>query len=442
MECGLRNWLWRTAKRAARGRRLSRLRTAATSLPLIAIAALGLRLGFAWDYQAQTPHRALSALPFLFESGNIAYSIASGHGFASPFRIDTGPTAWMTPLYPMLLAGIMRVFGIYTYPSWVAAVLTNIGFSTLVCVPLYYAAKQIGGRGLAAGAAWLWAIFPNAILLSYQSLWDTSLSALLGATVVWATLRIADRASERDWSLYGLLWGVTLMANAAVGSLAPLLVGWAAWKSRNWLRNAALAAGMIVLCCVPWTIRNYRVMHGFVPLRSTLGLQLWVGNNANAHVVWLGEQHPIHDAAERARYVEIGEIAYMAEKRDDAIRYILSFQRHEAELIAGRFVQFWSGGSQHPIGDFIGNHSAWFRFVLVFNLAAAAGTLWGIVVLFRRRSRYAFPLAAGPVVFPFAYYLTLALPRYRHPIDPTLMLLTAIALASLARPGKRIEESR
>lgn len=414
----------------------ARFRRILTSLPLIVIVALGLRLAFAWDYQAHTPHQALRALPFLFESGNIAYSIASGHGFASPFRAATGPTAWMTPLYPLLLAGVMRAFGIYTYQSWVAAVLINICFSTLACIPLYYAAKRVGGSGLAAGATWLWAVFPNAILLSFESLWDASLSALLGATVLWATLRLADRSGERDWTLYGLLWGVVLMVNAAVLSLLPLLLGWAAYRNRAhgwpWLRNTALACGMIALCCVPWTVRNYRAMHAFIPLRSILGLQLWVGNNPDAHVVWLGEQHPIHDSAERRRYVEMGEIAYMTEKEHNAIRYMLTHPGREARLMAGRFVMFWSGGSPHPIDDFVTNHSAWFRYVLLFNLCVGVGALIGIAMLFRGGSVYAFPLAAGPVVFPFAYYLTLAFPRYKHPIDPTLMLLTAVALSGLA----------
>jgi Dolichyl-phosphate-mannose-protein mannosyltransferase len=412
-------------------------KTAAKSLPLILIVALGVRLAFIWDYQASTPHRTLSALPFLFESGNIAYSLASGHGFGSPFRVDTGPTAWMTPLYPLILSGIMRLFGIYTFQSWVAAVLMNAGFSTLACIPLYYAGKRVGGAGLGAGAAWLWAIFPNAILLSFQSLWDTSLSALLGATLIWATLKLADTTSDRAWTLYGLLWGVVIMTNAAVLSLFPPLLGWAVYQTRKHaLRNIALACGMVILCCIPWTVRNYRVFHAFVPLRSTLGLQLFVGNNADAHVVWLGEQHPIHDNSERDRYVQMGEIAYMAEKRNDAIRYILTFPSHEAELIAGRFVMLWSGGTLHPVDDFIHNQSLWFRYVLLFNIAAGLGALAGIVVLIRRHSIYTFPLAAGPIIFPFAYYFTLALPRYRHPIDPTLMLLTAIAISNSLRRRK------
>jgi hypothetical protein len=75
----------------------------------------------------------------------------------------------------------------------------------------------------------------------------------------------------------------------------------------------------------------------------------------------------------------------------------------------------------------------------VFNLCAAGGALAAIVLLFRDRSIYAFPLAAGPVVFPIAYYMTLALPRYRHPIDPELMLLLAMAIkkAAFRSGGKR-----
>ena len=404
-----------------------RLQKITTSLPLIFLIALTLRAVPAWNYQAHTPHRGLAAVPFLFESGNIAVSLAQGHGFSSPLRLDTGPTAWMTPLYPWLLSLIMRIFGVYTFASWVAAISMNICFSSLTCIPLYFAGKRIQGVYLAAAAAWLWAIFPNAILLSYQSLWDTSLSALLGATALWATLRIADSASERDWTLYGLLWGIILMANAAVLSLLPPLLGWAAYRNRQW-KNAALAAAMIILACIPWTLRNYVVFHNLVPLRSTLGLQMWAGNNPQAKVIWLGEQHPVNDASERNEYIQMGEIAYMAEKRRNAVNYILTHPAHEAQLIFGRFIMFWTAGTAHPIDDFLSTKSLWFRYVLLFNICEALAAGAAIIILIRRRSTFLVPLAAGPVIFPFAYYLTLALPRYKHPMDPTLLLLTASVL--------------
>ncbi|MGC2016431.1 MAG: hypothetical protein WA657_11410, partial [Candidatus Acidiferrales bacterium] len=99
------------------------LRSAATSIWIILFVALAVRLGFMWQYQSSHPKQAVSVIPFLFESGNIAHSLATGHGFSSPFRVDTGPTAWMTPAFPLLLAGIFRLFGAYTFHAWEAIVL-------------------------------------------------------------------------------------------------------------------------------------------------------------------------------------------------------------------------------------------------------------------------------------------------------------------------------
>src|SRR5947209_10047508 len=139
-----------------------------TGLVCVVLAALGLRLGFLLNYVNHHPHQALAAIPFLFEPGNIAYSLVNGHGFGSPFRVDTGPTAWMAPVWSMVLAGIFRIFGSYTFSAFVAAAAMNVIFSVLVCVPLFFAGKRVGGPA----AAWLWAISPTAIVLPYESLWE------------------------------------------------------------------------------------------------------------------------------------------------------------------------------------------------------------------------------------------------------------------------------
>ena len=443
-----------------------RLQTAAASLPLILAVALGLRLGFAWHYQSQRPRQALAVIPFLFESGNIASSLAAGNGFSSPFRVDTGPTAWMTPVYPLLLAGVFRLFGVYTFHAWLASVGLNILFCALACVPIFFAGQRVGGAGVAAAAAWLWAVFPNAILIPVESMWEACLAALLGATILWATLALArsrrrigrTRDRIRDWWAYGLLWGFALMTEATFASLLPLLLGWLGWlayragreesgarkeetgrprPAKSTLGGPALAGAVAILCCIPWTIRNYAVFHTLVPLRSILGLQLYVGNNPQAGEIWLGENHPIHDQAERDRYTERGEIAYTREKLHAAIRYMVSHPRREAQLTAYRFVAIWSGGTPHPVTDFLHRPSLRFRGVLLFNLFVAIGALWGIVVLCRARSVYAFPLSVFPIVYPCAYYLTLALPRYSLPIDPIVVLLTAVALNSPKVEGRR-----
>jgi hypothetical protein len=278
-------------------------------------------------------------------------------------------------------------------------------------------------------------------------MWEACLAALLAATILWGTLALAGSRRVRDWWAYGLLWGLALMTEATFASLLPLLLGWLAYLTRRqaqrpWFARPALALAVTVLCCLPWTIRNYEVFHSVVPLRSILGLQLYVGNNPLAQDIWRGENHPIHDQAERDRYTELGEIAYAREKLHAAIRYMLAHPRREVHLIGYRFVAIWAGGTPHPITDFLHNRSLQFRGVLLFNLFVAIGALLGIVALYRRRSLYTFPLAVFPVVYPCAYYLTLALPRYSLPIDPVVMLLTAVALKSHLKSQKSKVEGR
>src|SRR5262245_36784351 len=47
----------------------------------------------------------------------IAKSLLGGQGFSSPFALPTGPTAFVAPIYPVVLAAIESVFGIATRSS-------------------------------------------------------------------------------------------------------------------------------------------------------------------------------------------------------------------------------------------------------------------------------------------------------------------------------------
>src|SRR5580700_177774 len=412
------------------------LREAATSLILIVAFALGTRLAFAWYEERQISAQVLSIVPFQTETGHIAYSIASGKGFSSPFQRDSGPTAWLAPVYPYLLAGILKVFGIYTLRSFFSAVLLNILYSAGACVPIFYAGKRIAGLGVASAAAWLWALFPNAIIIPFEWIWDTSLSALLVATVLWATLELAESRRARDWSLYGLLWGFTLLTNPAVASLLPVLLTWVAYRHRNrdraslWLVRPALAAAIALLCCVPWTIRNYVQFHKFIPLRSNFAFELYIGNNEN-----YDEQHQFRPGAitqdrEILRYLRMGETAFMEEEKRKAIAFITAHPRIELWLVLERFVDFWLG-SASPLAAFRQADSLWLYFILACNIVAPLTAFVGILVLFATKNPYALPVVAFPLVFPLLYYVTHTSLRYRHPVDPLVLLLAAIGVHGL-----------
>jgi hypothetical protein len=420
-------------------------RKATTSLALILAVALGSRLAFAWDQERKIPPGVLGIVPFQQETGNIAYSLAAGHGFGSVFRGDTGPTAWLTPVYPLLVAALFKVFGIFTVQAFFAAVFLNIFSSAAACVPIFYAGKRIAGLGVASGAAWLWALFPNAVMIPFEWIWDTSLSALLAATILWATLELSESPRLSGWCGYGLLWGLTLMTNPALVSLLPLLLGWAVYRSRgnglSRLSRPTLAFGVVVLCCLPWTIRNYVVFHRFIPLRSNLSFELWLGNNDVYDEHSPNTRTRITKYEEVRRYTQLGETAFMQEKWKQATQFMGSHPRLELYLIGKRVVATWTG-LESPVRDFLATDSLLIRGVLLCNVFAAAEALLGTVALWRRRNGFAFPSAAFPIVFPCLYYATHASLRYRYPIDPIVLLLTAVAVQATLATISRKEHAK
>lgn len=394
---------------------------------LILAVAFCLRVALVLFYEATTSRQALSVIPFLFEPGNIAFALSHGQGFSSPLRTPTGPTAWMAPVYPLILAAIFKLFGAYTSPAYLAAVLFNILCSALTCIPVFKAGQRIAGPSVAVTAAWLWAIFPNAILLPVQSMWDTSLAALLAAVILYRTITLTRNSGLRDWCLYGLLWGLTLMTNPTLVLLAPFLFGWLLWRTRV-ISAFLLAVCIAALCCVPWAVRNYVVFGAFIPFRSVLGLQLWVGNNDRAIDGRPGEVHPLSNSTERESYRRMGELAYMGAKKSEALHWIVTHPQVELHLTWVRFVETWTGGSPHPLRDLLHIDSIEFRSILLFNLLVAAGTLVGLGFVLQTRNSYWFPLAMFPLLLPIPAYLTLSSARYRHPLDPAILLLTAIAI--------------
>ncbi len=407
------------------------LRRAATSLLLILVVAMVVRVAFAWYEERQISGRVLSVVPFQTETGHIAYSIASGKGFSSPFQRDSGPTAWLAPVYPYLLAGIFKLFGIYTLPSFFAALSLNILFSVGACVPIFYTGKRIAGIGVGSAAAWLWAIFPNAVIIPFEWIWDTCLSALLVATLLWATLELAESRRVRDWCFYGLLWGFALLTNPAIALLFPELLVWAAYRSRDrvhsasWLMRPVLAAALALLCCLPWTIRNYVQFHKLIPLRSNFAFELYIGNNENYDDQHRSRPSAITQDREIFRYLHMGETAFMEEEKRKAVAFIVEHPRIELWLVSQRFVDFWTGTST-PLAAFRQADSLWLRIILLCNDLAPLCAFLGVIVLLATKNSYALPVVAIPILFPLLYYVTHTSLRYRHPIDPVVLLLAVI----------------
>jgi hypothetical protein len=416
---------------------LRRLLILLTSVWLITAAAFLARVTFVWDQQRKIPHNVLATVPFEQEVGNIASALAAGRGFSEVFRQPTGPTAWLAPIYPTLIAALFRIFGTFTYSAFLAAVLLNCVFSAAATVPLFFAARRMGGLAVAALSAWLWAIYPNAVMLPFEWVWDTSLSAFLTAAILFATFHLTETRKALNWIAYGILWAIALLTNPAIGILLPFFLSWLMLRRspgpRPSPRLLAASLAATILCCLPWTIRNYVQFHRLIPVRSNFAFELWLGNNNIFDEHAVGGIQRISRFGEARLYSQLGENGFMDQKRALAFDFIRSHHALELRLFARRFTATWLG-TETPWRDFLSTDSVLIRTIFICNALIALGTLAGIVILFLRRNPYAIPLALVPVLFPVVYYVTHTSLRYRHPMDFALLLLTSVALISAIHP--------
>src|SRR5215470_9896429 len=120
------------------------------STVFITLIAMSLRIAYLIHQAGLIPSEALATVPFQNEVGNVAAALAQGQGFCCLFRQATGPTAWLAPVYPVLIAALFKIFGTFTVPAFYAAALMNSVFSALAAVPLFYAAKRVAGLSVAA----------------------------------------------------------------------------------------------------------------------------------------------------------------------------------------------------------------------------------------------------------------------------------------------------
>jgi hypothetical protein len=404
-----------------------------TSFWFIAAAALGTRIAFIVNQQRKIPHQILATVPFEQETGNIAFALSQGKGFSNLFRQNTGPTAWLPPVYPFLLSLIFRVFGAFTISSFFAAVLLNALFSAAATFPLYHLARQLTGRTVAIVTAWVWVFLPAGIMMPFEWIWDTSLSILFATTLLWMTFRISNSASPKRWLAYGLLWAIALLTNPSLGIALPFFLIWAALRARDLVqlswRIPAITFALILLCCLPWTIRNYSAFHRFIPIRSSLPFELWIGNNDIFDPHAINGIQRITRFEETRHYAQLGENAYLAEKWTRATFFIRQKPALFLQLTGRKIIATWIGTEQ-PFSDFLHANSFLVRTVLLCNFLLTLGTAAGVLLVARARNPFAAPLAVFPMLYPLVYYFTHTSLRYRHPIDPLLLFLAVFAFAA------------
>jgi 4-amino-4-deoxy-L-arabinose transferase-like glycosyltransferase len=355
------------------------------------------------------------------ESANIAASIASGQGFSNPFVIPTGPTAWLGPVYPFLLSRIFAVFGSYTRASIVCAILLNCLISALTCIPVYFVALYTFGERMGRLSAWVWALFPYTMYWGLRAVWDTCLSTFLLTLLFMMTLQLAKSSTPRKWAFYGLLWGVAGMTNTAELAFLPFAGTWICYRQfrqgKPFFRNAAIGAVLFFATVAPWTVRNYRVFHKFIPIRGNFGEEFHLGNTPDALGIWQVWLHPTQNSLELDLYRRMGEVAFLRSKLEQTLQFVHDRPGRFAYLTAAHFVYYWAGSPRTE------KYPGLYEAKTALFLSSSVFAFWGLLIALRQRWPGAQLYLWLFLAFPAIYYITFPHSRYRHPIEPEMLIL-------------------
>ena len=363
---------------------------------------------------------------FGWEMGRIARSIVNGQGFSSPTDLNTGPTAWAAPVYPYVIAAAFKIFGLYSRMAAFAMLVFNSVFASLTCWTLYRVGTRVYNQSVGRGTAWTWAVFPYVIYWPVRIIWEVSFSTFLLSLALWLTIRLADEARRRDWVLYGLLWGLILLTNTTLVILWPFFILWMLWAGKSRAQFSGIVVSLIVaaLCITPWTIRNYEVFGRLFLIRDNLPLELHEANNEASAGLWTRAEHPGNDPVSARRFQELGEIGFMNEKKAQVHQFIREHPKEFALFTLKRVWYFWAAPPQTVI---LGGFDLWTARHVEYLLAALFAFA-GLGLTFYQRNSYAWLLAPFLLIYPLPYYLVNPFQRYKHPIEPVMLLLIVYLL--------------
>ena len=345
-----------------------------------------------------------------------------------------GDSAHVAPLYPMILGSAYRVFGWSDSERWISqAALAVIGTSLAISLTPVLArrARLSISSGLAAGT--LLAISPLNFWIETSGAWEQPYSALLllGMLLTFISLHNCRWTS---WPLVvtaGVIFGICALLSPALLPAAGLMLLVETGSMKGTRGRVALRILVLVLIPVmlvtPWVIRNYKVLGGFVPLRSNFGLELWIGNNpgSTGKTYSIAENpqiyriHPFKSGREQAELRRVGELRYMHDKSRMARQWIAENPHKFALLTLQRFQLFW-----FPSTDMWRPDVPLRRWKSGIMIVAALGAFCEIVRLFVARNEYRWLLVSALFCPSFLYLITHVDPRYRYPVFGVSVLLT------------------
>lgn len=217
-----------------------------------------------------------------YEHGEIAENLLAGRGFSIRLLGAEGPTSQQAPVYPIVVAAAYAIGGVGTPTSllWLQLGQALLG-GWLVAGTLALAREVVPDRPIVALLAGLIAALHPTLVYATTHVQVAPLAApILVWALVWA-YRGGRSGRGRDLATAGLWLGLLVLTDPILGLIAPGMA-WAVGMGRGSWRQTArpvlVLAATATLVVAPWIVRNARVHHELVLVKSTFGYAFWQGN--------------------------------------------------------------------------------------------------------------------------------------------------------------------
>ena len=336
----------------------------------------------------------------------------------------------MPPVFPLVVAFCFKFFGVHTVASIFAVHAFNCVISVLATIPVFLLARRSFGERVAWWAAWAWAFSPYGIYFSAAWAWSTHLLLLGVCWMLYLAQDLERSPSLKLWAGFGLLAGLTALTEPSVLVTLPVLMGVALVQlgraGKSWFVPGAVASLVVFATLAPWTIRNAMVFHKFIPMRDSMGLEMWMGNNGY-DLRWTSDDlHPLHDKDELADYNRMGEMAYMQHKSDQAKAYIGAHPGWYVVTCLRRAVYIWTGYWSFNKA-YLAMEPEDLANIPMATFLSGLG-IAGLLLVWRKRRTDALRFAGVMLLLPSLYYFAHPEPYHLRPLDPLLVILGCYAV--------------
>jgi 4-amino-4-deoxy-L-arabinose transferase-like glycosyltransferase len=326
------------------------------------------------------------------------------------------------PVYPIFLAGIFAIFGEQIVATRIVEALVGACLAVVIAM----IAKRSGGDAVGALAGLIWSLYPLGIFI-VGSLYPTNVATMLLACGILSILtQSRNTLTPKRVLLGGLFLGLTaLTMPVALLTVFTIVLWMAYWESKRRLVLVTVFLSGVIIPLAPWTARNFYV-HGRLVIVEPRLIE---------HLPTVGE----------------GRENKPGEESVDKVTAILRNPNQYASRVTREFLFFWELYPDRLVMNRPAIREQMYKADSRIVRETVFGTSWttlvsilsvGPIFFFaligagvmgpEKEQRRALTLFGSTILsFAIGYSLFLGKIRYRVPVEPYIIIMSAYGLRQM-----------